>query len=255
VGIEGRRLVVARGGLNPVSRIRVAALLLLLLAGGLRPANIPSSPRSREAIDRVKPRLTTALRERGLAYGSPIFLRIFKEEDELEIWVERNGKYERFHFYKICNYSGDLGPKLREGDNQSPEGFYTVGPAQLNPLSNFHLSFNLGYPNEFDRANGRTGSALMVHGSCVSIGCYAMTDRAIEEIYAMADGALRGGQPRFAVHIFPFRPTTANMRRHSGSRWSAFWNDLKRGHDVFEQHRRPPRVTVRNRRYVVLGPS
>ena len=233
-----------------VSRV-VSSALLFFMTACAQPDRGHALARADEAIARVKPRLVARLRAKGLTYGAPIFIRIFKEEDQLEIWMERNGRYEYFQTYRICTYSGDLGPKLREGDRQSPEGFYSVGRGQMNPASRFHLSFNLGFPNAFDRANGRTGSALMVHGSCVSIGCYAMTDRGIEEIYALADAALRGGQGAFAVHIFPFRMTAENLRRHRNSPWMSFWTDLKPGYDLFQRHRRPPRITVSNRRYAV----
>jgi murein L,D-transpeptidase YafK len=226
---------------------------LVLFAAACAPREREPLARADEAIARVKPRLVARLQAKGLTWGAPIFIRIFKEEDQLEIWMERDGRYEYFQTYPICTYSGDLGPKLREGDRQSPEGFYSVGRSQMNPASRFHLSFNLGFPNAFDRANGRTGSALMVHGSCASIGCYAMTDRGIEEIYALADAALRGGQQAFAVHIFPFRMTAENLRKHGKSPWTSFWNDLKTGYDSFEKHRRPPRITVANRRYAVTS--
>lgn len=185
--------------------------------------------------------------------GRPIFIRIFKEEEELEVWTQPKGK-ERFELWKtypICAYSGGLGPKLKEGDMRSPEGFYFVPPSAMNPKSSYHLSFNLGYPNAYDRAHGRTGSFLMVHGKCVSIGCYAMTDPFIEEIYALADAAhKRAEQAFFRVHVFPFRMTEANMARHADSKWADFWTNLKEGHDHFEATGQPPNVEVSNKRYV-----
>jgi murein L,D-transpeptidase YafK len=210
----------------------------------------PSTARSRSAIARVKSSLKSALQEKGLRYGAPIFIRIFKESRELELWVENDRRFELFRTYKICTYSGSLGPKLRLGDLQSPEGFYFVTPGRMNPASEFHLSFNLGYPNSYDRYHGRTGSALMVHGDCVSIGCYAMTDAGIEEIYALAEAALRSGQPFFRVHIFPFRMTKAHMEKHRDTRWQEFWKNLKEGYDFFERKMRPPNVEVREGRYV-----
>ena len=123
-------------------------------------------------------------------------------------------------------------------------------PGQLNPSSRFHLSFDLGYPNAYDRAHGRTGSALMVHGDCVSIGCYAMTDAGIEEIYALADAALRGGQTLFRMHVFPFRLTAENLLQHRYSRWYSFWENLQEGYRLFEEHGRPPDVEVRDGEYV-----
>jgi len=155
-----------------------------------------------------------------------------------------------FKTYRICDYSGGLGPKEMEGDKQSPEGFYRVGPAQLNPWSKFHLAFNLGYPNEYDRLNGRTGGALMVHGRCSSVGCFAMTDYRMEEIYTIANAALANGQESFAVHIFPFRMTAENMRRHQDDRWQHYWCNLKEGYDIFERTATPPEVAVNRDRYI-----
>ncbi len=187
---------------------------------------------------------------RGLSLGAPVFVRIFKESDELEVWVRKGSRYYHFRTWEICSWSGDLGPKLKEGDGQSPEGFYFIKPLSLNPSSRFHLSFNLGYPNRYDRANGRTGSALMVHGNCVSIGCYAMTDSGIEEIYTLVHAALLSGQPFVRAHIFPFRMTDRNMTRHENSNWSAFWQTLKQGHDHFLKSYLPPDVTAKDGVYI-----
>ncbi len=188
----------------------------------------------------------------GMTQESPILVRIFKQEAELEVWKQKDdGRFHLFKTYPICNYSGDLGPKLKEGDKQAPEGFYTVSPGRMNPNSNFHLSFNLGYPNAYDAAHGRTGAHLMVHGDCSSAGCYAMTDALIEEIYAVAREAFEGGQREFHVHAFPFRMTDANMARHRGNRWYGFWQTLKDGYDAFEQTRVQPSVTVCEKRYLV----
>lgn len=179
-------------------------------------------------------------------------MRIFKESEELEVWVQAGEVFKHFKTYEICNFSGHLGPKLKTGDHQSPEGFYTVAARQLNPHSRFHLSFNLGYPNAYDRAHQRTGDALMVHGNCVSIGCYAMTDNYIEEIYTLADAALRNGQSSFQVHAFPFRLTDTTLARHKTSQWFSFWQNLREGYDYFEKHKTPPKVTVNKKRYVFL---
>jgi len=193
------------------------------------------------------------LKQKKLLLGQPILIRIFKETDELEVWVKSGQKYRLYKTFSICTWSGELGPKLKEGDGQSPEGFYSVARAQMKPDSQYHLAFNLGYPNAFDRANGRTGSFLMVHGKCASIGCYAMTDRGIEEIWLLADEALKGGQTAFQVHLYPFRMTDANLRRHAQTRWSDFWSDLKLGYDLFERDRVDLRISVVNKRYAV-GP-
>ena len=199
---------------------------------------------------RIAPSLITQLESRNLSYGSPVFIRIFKNGRELEVWVKGDDSYELFHTYAVAAMSGQLGPKLREGDRQAPEGFYFVPPPRMNPNSRFHLSMNLGYPNRYDRVHQRTGSALMVHGGSASIGCFAMTDPKIEEIYAMAEAALGNGQSFFRVHCFPFRMSEANMKRHAPSKWHSFWVNLKVGYDCFESSKLPPDVRVKEGKYV-----
>ena len=183
--------------------------------------------------------------------GDPVFIRIFKDESLLEVWIHTGTVYEHLKDYAICAYSGHLGPKLKEGDKQAPEGFYRVEKYQLNPKSKFHLSFNLGYPNAYDRARKRTGSFLMVHGNCVSIGCYAMTDEKIEEIYALVESALDNGQKQVQVHAYPFMMTDENMAFYEGNEWYDFWANLKEGYDYFETEKLPPHIKVKNRRYEV----
>lgn len=192
------------------------------------------------------------LGKKGIEPGAPMFVRIFKEESELEVWKQRDdGRFYHVKTYPICNWSGELGPKTQQGDKQAPEGFYTVNAHQMNPSSQFYLAFNLGYPNAYDRAHGRTGDFLMVHGKCRSAGCYAMTDGLIEEIYALARESFKGGQTVIDVHAFPFRMTPENMDRHKKHKWHAFWSTLKQGYDHFEAHRLPPQVAVCERRYVI----
>ncbi len=225
-------------------------LVLLLIMVNVSHAAIPSSDRSRKAIASVKAGLQVELAEQGLEYGAPVFMRIFKEPGTLEVWLQsKQGDFKLFKTYPICTFSGELGPKLAQGDQQAPEGFYFVRPGQLNPFSQFHLSFNLGYPNAYDRYHKRTGSALMVHGNCVSIGCYAMTDPLINEIYALANAALENGQPFFRVHAFPFALTDFNLEPYKNHQWYDFWRNLKEGYDWFEQKRTPPDVQVKQGRY------
>ena len=182
---------------------------------------------------------------------SPILARIFKEEAELEIWKKnRNGEYALLKTFPICRWSGDLGPKKKEGDRQAPEGFYTITPAQMNPNSNYYLAFNTGYPNAFDRAWGRTGSELMVHGDCSSRGCYAMTDEQIQEIYALARESFFGGQKEFQFQAFPFRMTALNMAKHRNNPNFAFWKEIKEGYDHFEATHQEPKVAVCEKHYV-----
>ncbi len=229
---------------------RLLFILISILVSYSFSQTIPSSHRSRQAIKRVRPKLERELNEKGFHWGMPIFIRILKESYELEICLKNGEQYEKFKTYEICTYGGEgLGPKLKRGDGKAPEGFYFVKPQQLNPYSSFHLSFNIGYPNRYDRWHQRTGGNIMVHGDCVSIGCFAMTDSAIEEIYALADAAFRSGQPFFRVHIFPFRMTEDNMEKHNPTPWLEFWQNLKEGYDYFEQRHVPPNVEVKNGRY------
>lgn len=195
--------------------------------------------------------LSSRLGAHGLTLGSPVFIRIFKREFELELWMKRDDRYHRFAVYPICRWSGLLGPKLEEGDAQSPEGFYTIDKRSLNPQSRWHRAFNLGFPNALDRAHGRTGSFLMVHGGCSSVGCYAMTNGVIDELWLLVESALRKGQQRIHVHVFPFRLSEDNLAARQTSRWARFWSDLKPGYDAFEATQLPPRVSVCDGRYRV----
>jgi murein L,D-transpeptidase YafK len=169
----------------------------------------------------------------------------------LEVWKRTSaGQYRLFKSYEICAYSGDLGPKIREGDRQSPEGFYTITPGLMNPKSSYYLAFNTGFPNKFDRAHGRTGSDLMVHGDCSSSGCYAMTDGGIAEIYALARETFKGGNPSFQLQIFPFRMSAAKLAQQASSPHLGFWKNIKEGYDLFELTKTPPAWDVCERRYI-----
>ncbi len=230
----------------------LAALALILAACSSR---APETQRDSRLIRRPpNPTLQDRLEARGFRFGAPAFIRIFKKEEILEVWLQKDsGEYALFLDYPICIYSGELGPKTREGDKQSPEGFYTVGREAMNPNSQYHLSFNLGYPNAYDRAHGYSGSMLMVHGKCVSIGCYAMGDRQIEEIYTLVGSALQRGQPFVRVHAFPFRMTDANLAAYSEHRWYDFWRMLKPGYDYFERYHQPPEIDVIGGQYALSG--
>ena len=207
---------------------------------------LPGKERAAKAAENVLPGLKRDLAAAGLKFGDPVFIRIFKEEQLLELFVKNRatGKFDLFRSYAVAAASGTRGPKLREGDWQVPEGFYFVPPDAMNPNSQFHLSFNIGYPNAYDQAHDRTGSAIMVHGNCVSVGCLAMTDEKIEEIYTLCDAAHHGGQGFFRVHVFPFRMTDARMSAAAGDPWLEFWENLKEGYDLFEKNHVPPEVSV-----------
>ena len=199
----------------------------------------------------ISDKMSAELESRQMDKDSPILMRIFKEEAEAEVWKKnRNGEFALLKTYPICRWSGDLGPKVKEGDRQAPEGFYTITPGQMNPNSNYYLAFNMGYPNAYDRAHGRTGSELMVHGDCSSRGCYAMTDEQMVEIYALARESFFGGQKSFQVQAYPFRMTAANLAKHRTSPHLAFWKMLKTGSDHFEVTKQEPKVDVCEKRYV-----
>jgi murein L,D-transpeptidase YafK len=178
-------------------------------------------------------------------------VRIFKEEGQFEVWKQRgDGGYGLIASYPICKWSGQLGPKFVEGDRQAPEGFYMVGPGQMNPNSKYYLSFNIGFPNNYDRAHNRSGANLMVHGACSSSGCYSMNDAQVSQIYAFARDAFRGGQQAFQIEAFPFRMTAQNMARYRDDPNYDFWKMLKQGYDQFEVAHTPPKVDVCDGRYV-----
>jgi murein L,D-transpeptidase YafK len=199
----------------------------------------------------VPPKLIAAMVEKDMDLQSPILVRLFKEEAELEVWKQdRSGRFALLKTYPICRWSGDLGPKVREGDRQAPEGFYNISPAQMNPQSAYYLSFNTGYPNAYDRSLGHTGSELMVHGDCSSRGCYAMTDEQIAEIYSLGRESFFGGQKSFQFEAFPFHMTPINMAKHRNNPNMAFWKMIKEGYDHFEVTRQEPKVDFCEKKYV-----
>ncbi len=239
--------------------------ILALLLGGVflwlfmrRVVGAPAGDNDRlaEVRRRVGPGLQADLKRAHLKAGAPVFLRLFKEERELELWLrdDMGGRYTLFKKWPVASYGAQgLGPKLQEGDGRAPEGFYHVAARQLNPKSQWHLAFNLGFPNALDKALGRSGSALMVHGGERSVGCYAMTDPVIELIYLLMDAALRGKrQDEIQVQCLPFRLSEARVARAEaeGNEWAAFWRNLKEGSDLFEQSKVPPLVGQRGGKYL-----
>ncbi|MBB6011213.1 murein L,D-transpeptidase YafK [Aquamicrobium lusatiense] len=238
-----------------LTRFARAGLLIGAIGGAIALAGCTDSSigdfAPQHANRQLPPKIQQAMKAKGMNKTAPVMARVFKEEGKLEIWKQKtNGRYDLIASYDICKWSGKLGPKFTEGDRQAPEGFYTVRPSQMKPNSQYHLAFNIGYPNTYDRANGRTGSNLMVHGACSSAGCYSMTDQQIEEIYAFGRDAFQGGQTEFQVQAFPFRMTAANMARYRNDPNYEFWKMLKVGYDHFELTKVPPKVDVCDRRYV-----
>jgi murein L,D-transpeptidase YafK len=219
------------------------ALSGCLPGGGSLIGEKSTRPLSNEMVETIE--------HKGMAKETPILVRIFKEESELEVWKQtKEGQYDLLKTYPICRWSGELGPKVKQGDRQAPEGFYMISPGLMNPNSAYYLAFNMGFPNAFDKALGRSGANLMVHGDCSSSGCYAMTDDQIGEIFALARESFDGGQRAFQVQAYPFRMTPTNMAKHRDNPNMAFWRMLKEGNDHFEVTRQEPKVEVCDKRYV-----
>ncbi|WP_153481925.1 hypothetical protein [Segnochrobactrum spirostomi] len=199
----------------------------------------------------VDPELVSRMATLDMDKNAPIMIRLFKEESKLEVWKQtRTGQYALLVTYDVCKWSGLLGPKVKQGDRQAPEGFYDITPGLMNPNSRYYLAFNTGFPNAYDRSLGRYGTDLMVHGSCSSRGCYAMTDQAIGQIFALARDAFAGGQRAFQFQAYPFRMTAENMAIHYKDPNMPFWRMLKVGYDSFEITRVPPKVDVCGQKYV-----
>ena len=214
----------------------------LLIAQGASALDKSEQPIPAATLALMAARDTTA--------AAPILMRSFKKESEIEIWkLNASGRYVLLKSFPICRWSGTLGPKTVEGDRQTPEGFYSVAPTQMNPNSHYYLSFDTGYPNAFDKAHGGSGSAVMVHGTCSSAGCFAMTDKGVGEIFALAREALRSGQTAFQFQAYPFRMSAQNMARYRFDPNIAFWRQLKEGSDRFEATGEELVVSVVNGRY------
>ncbi len=238
---------------SAILRSRRAAALasVAIAAGALSACQDGDGLRSGRAYKPIPAETLALMQEKGMNKHSPILFRAFKKEAELEIWKMRdNGEYALLKTYPMCRWSGQLGPKKREGDRQVPEGFYAITPQRMNPNSAYYLSFDVGYPNNYDRAHNRTGSAIMVHGACSSAGCFSMTDEQIAEIYAIAREAFGGGQPQIQMQSMPFRMNADNLAKHRFDPNMKFWREIKEGSDHFEITRREPRVAVCGGRYV-----
>jgi murein L,D-transpeptidase YafK len=202
---------------------------------------LPNTPNVADFSERLK--------DKGVRLSSPIIIRIFKSESELEVWKEKGDTYVHFATYPICHWSGSVGPKMRDGDKQAPEGFYTVTRAQTRHQGRWPKSLNIGFPNILDQSLARTGSNILIHGGCSSVGCFAMTNPVMDEIQNLAEAALDGGQDHVPVQVYPFRLTDANMKANAASPWFDFWTNMKEGYDAFEKAHRPVAVSVCEGRY------
>ncbi|MCA0400708.1 MAG: murein L,D-transpeptidase [Proteobacteria bacterium] len=227
----------------------VAALSgVLALAGCEENGRLPSN--SRHYVP-ISPQMQALMSQKGMNARSPILIRTYKKESELEVWKQdASGQYALLKTFPMCRWSGQLGPKKVEGDRQVPEGFYAITQNQLNPNSSYYLSFNVGYPNAFDRAHGRNGTNIMVHGACSSRGCFSMTDEQIADIYALTREAFGGGQKAVQMQSFPFRMSAENLAKFRADENMPFWKNLKEGADHFDVTKREVQVSVCNRRYV-----
>ena len=199
----------------------------------------------------LSPEMVALMEKKGVAASSPVLIRTYKKEAEFEIWKMRSdGRYVHVKTFPMCRWSGQLGPKTREGDRQVPEGFYRITPGQMNPTSQYYLSFNVGYPNAYDRAQGASGGSIFVHGACSSAGCFSMTDGQIDQIYAVAREAFSGGQQSIQMQSYPFKMTPENMAKYRNDSNIGFWRQLKEGADNFEVSKQDVTVGVCGRHYV-----
>jgi murein L,D-transpeptidase YafK len=236
---------------SPIARtlLAVSAFGAAVVLSGCNTTGV--LPMSERAARPLSEQMASEIASKNMDRDAPILVRTFKEESELEVWKQdRTGRFALLKSYPICRWSGELGPKIKEGDRQAPEGFYNITPGQMNPNSQYYLAFDLGFPNAYDRAHGRTGANLMVHGDCSSRGCYSMTDEQISEIYALGRDAFFGGQKSFQVQAYPFRMTPQNMAKHRSNPHMAFWKMLKKGNDHFEVTRLEPKVNFCAKHYV-----
>ncbi len=223
---------------------KIALLFAMILLPALSMASV---------TDPAQPLAPVSKELKKQLLGTPVYLQIFKEERLLELYGKIGNEYRLLDSYRICNFSGGLGPKRRQGDFKSPEGFYHITLNQLKPDSRFYRAINIGFPNQYDRQQGYDGKFLMIHGDCVSVGCYAMTNAYMDEIFTYVNAALRNGQPEVNVSIYPFRMTNSNMQRHRNSYYASFWQQLQPGYSYFTEHHQPPAVSVSSGKYVLNG--
>lgn len=201
--------------------------------------------------------LQKELNKAGYTSSYELFITAYKAEGKLEVWLKANGQnqFKLFKTYEFCAHSGVLGPKTTEGDLQTPEGFYKINV--FNPMSKFHLSLGIDYPNSVDKLrtgkNRKTGGEIYIHGDCVTVGCIPLTDDKIKEVYILAVEAKNNGQKDIPVYIFPFRMTVKNMEKYGAEhpKHLKFWQNLQHGYAYFEKYKTLPTVTQVKSSYVV----
>ena len=229
------------------TRLALASAAVTALVG----CNAETSRYPARAYAPIPSDTLSLMAQKGTNRNAPVLVRAYKKDSEIEIWKQAtNGQYVLLKTYPVCRWSGQLGPKKREGDRQVPEGFYTVAAPQMNPNSAYWLSFNVGYPNQLERAMGRNGGDIMVHGTCSSRGCFAMTNEQVEEIYAVMREAFQGGQKQVQFQSYPFRMTAENIAKFRHDPNMPFWKNLKEGNDHFEVTKTEPAVGYCGGKYV-----
>ena len=208
-------------------------------------------PRVRAAMALRDSTLREAFRSADLEYPPRnIFIRVFKQELLLEVWVLKDSSYRLFREYGLCAGSGSLGPKRKQGDKQIPEGVYHID--RFNASSRYHLSLGIDYPNPSDRVHGdarKPGGDIFIHGSCASIGCVSVHDEEIEEVYLLAVHASSSGQSEIPVHIFPLRmdPIAVGGLKNANlmkTPWHNLWDSLQPVYRAFEKSHRVPQVRI-----------
>jgi murein L,D-transpeptidase YafK len=235
--------------------MKIPLLFSLFVYMGVSAADIDSFEIKQKRFERVsgaylhcEKKVQASCKKLGVKEYAPIFLRVFKKEKILQVWIEKKDSFIKYNEFKICASSGTLGPKRKQGDNQVPEGFYHI--AVFNPLSLYHLSLGINYPNASDNILSKApdkGGDIYIHGECASIGCMAM-DTSIEEIYVLAVKARSGGQEEIPVHIFPFKMTDKNYEREvklkTNQKYVSMWNNIRQGFLYFNRNKKLPKVEV-----------
>lgn len=232
-------------------KFRVTCLLLgaLLLSLPVCEGAMAARRGNGNSVEAVGMTLAAQFQEKGLTLGSAVFIRVYKQTSEMELWVQQGARYVHFKTYGICRWSGGLGPKMYEGDRQSPEGLYHITAADLIVNPRWDRAMNINYPNSYDVVNGRSGSGILIHGKCGSVGCFAIQDQNVEEVYGAVRAALNNGQAEIPVLALPFRFASVAPTVNDTLQLSEFWSDLRRADLLFERDRIPPTAWICDGRY------
>jgi len=244
--------------------MKILLKTLLLLAMTINSAAQNSFKQYQLGFDRVKNAydekwitLQADLKKAGVKGKFDLYIAAYKTEGKFEVWLKTSAQqpYQLFKTYDFCAHSGTLGPKVFEGDLQTPEGFYHINV--FNPESNFHLSLGINYPNKVDAVrtgkNQKPGGDIYIHGACATVGCIPLTDEKIKEVYILAVEAQNAGQKEIPVHIYPFKLTNANLKKYSAiyPQHKSLWETLQLGYTYFEQHKSLPIINQVKGNYIM----